>query len=235
NLTPAQIRDILQRTATPLPPYYLHEVGAGMLNAQAAVLEAAFPQRHFGQWRGLAFQNQVEFVQGAPQIFSGTTAPGSSSDSSISLPGNALRASVQIAWGGPANPATLNLEVLDSQGNQKALGDAVAGLGLTGRRQRTIVNMPSSGSWVARVSNPIGPAGTPLGDNGTRLNAQNYVGLVQVTRARYSALSDIGGLDSSTTDEIWQNFRSLVMSPIGSRFRGSFTVSRADLARAVVI
>ena len=38
-LSPAQIRDILQRTATPLPPYYPYEVGAGMLNAQAAVLE----------------------------------------------------------------------------------------------------------------------------------------------------------------------------------------------------
>ena len=44
-LTPAQVRDILQRTATPMPPYFRHEVGAGMLNAHAAVLEAAFPQR----------------------------------------------------------------------------------------------------------------------------------------------------------------------------------------------
>src|SRR5207249_4839225 len=48
NLSPAQVRDILQRTATPLPSYYMYEVGAGMLNAQAAVLEAAFSQRHFG-------------------------------------------------------------------------------------------------------------------------------------------------------------------------------------------
>jgi len=42
-LTPAQVRDILQRTATPLPAHYRHEVGAGMLNAYAAVLKAAFP------------------------------------------------------------------------------------------------------------------------------------------------------------------------------------------------
>jgi hypothetical protein len=48
-------------------------------------------------------------------------------------------------------------------------------------------------------------------------------------------MSDLGGLDSSTTNDIWQNFRSLVMSPIGSRFRGGFAVSRADLARAMVI
>src|SRR4029079_7566055 len=71
NLTPAAIRDILQRTATPLTPYYLHHVGAGMLNAQAAVLEAAFPQRHFGEWRSVIFQNQVEFAQSAPQTFTG--------------------------------------------------------------------------------------------------------------------------------------------------------------------
>src|SRR5215813_5407043 len=62
SLRPAQVRDILQRTATPLPPYYMYEVGAGMLNAQAAVLEAAFSHRHFGAWRGSAYQGQVAFA-----------------------------------------------------------------------------------------------------------------------------------------------------------------------------
>lgn len=38
-LTPAQVRDILQRTATPMPFNYNYEVGAGMLNADAAVTE----------------------------------------------------------------------------------------------------------------------------------------------------------------------------------------------------
>jgi hypothetical protein len=35
-LTPAKVREILQRTATPLAPYYAHETGAGMLNVHAA-------------------------------------------------------------------------------------------------------------------------------------------------------------------------------------------------------
>ncbi|HKP36990.1 MAG TPA: S8 family serine peptidase [Pyrinomonadaceae bacterium] len=237
NLSPYQIRDILQRTATPLPPYYLHEVGAGLLNAQAAVLEAAFPQRHFGQWRGVAFENQVEFVQSAPQVFTGTAAPGSSSDTNISLPANALRATVQIAWGGLPSATNLDLALLDAQGTQRAIGDAAAGPGLTGRRERSLVDVPSSGRWTARVSNVIGAAGAPLQTDGTRIasDAQNYWGTVQVTSARYAALSDLAGLDSATTNDIWQNFRSLVMSPIGSRFRGSFAVSRADLARAMVV
>ena len=51
-LTPAQVRNILQRTATPLPPYYQYETGAGLLNVHAAVLEASFPSRHIGSWRG---------------------------------------------------------------------------------------------------------------------------------------------------------------------------------------
>src|SRR5436853_72974 len=106
NLTPAQVRDILQRTATPLAPYYMYEVGAGMLNAQAAVLEAAFSQRRFGGWRGAAYQGQVTFVSNS-QTFSGSATPGSNSDSSLNIPANTLLASVQVAWSGVANPTNL--------------------------------------------------------------------------------------------------------------------------------
>jgi len=106
-LTPGQVRDILQRTATPLPPYYAHEVGAGMLNAPAAVLEAAFPVRRFGQWRGTSYQAQVQFINTAPQVFNGALTPGSSNDSPIAVAPGVLRASVQIAWGGLLSPNTL--------------------------------------------------------------------------------------------------------------------------------
>ena len=63
SLTPAQVKDILQRTATPLPPYAGFEVGTGMLNVHAAVLEATFPERRIGTWRGTVDRNQVEFYQ----------------------------------------------------------------------------------------------------------------------------------------------------------------------------
>src|ERR1041384_7245906 len=41
DLTPADVKDILSRTATPMPRYFFHEAGAGMLNSYAAVLEAS--------------------------------------------------------------------------------------------------------------------------------------------------------------------------------------------------
>jgi serine protease AprX len=59
SLTPAQIKNILQSTATPLPSYNRYEVGAGMLNAHAAVLKAAFPQ-------------QARYVNDPLRMFSGT-------------------------------------------------------------------------------------------------------------------------------------------------------------------
>jgi hypothetical protein len=48
-------------------------------------------------------------------------------------------------------------------------------------------------------------------------------------------MSDIGGLDPASVSEIYQNFRGLVMWPVGSRFRPGFGVTRADLATALVL
>ncbi len=237
-LTPAQIRDILQRTATPLPPYYLHEVGAGMLNAQAAVLEAAFSQRRFGGWRGVAYQNQVQFVN-SPQQFSGSVTPGGSNDSSLAIPPSALLASVQVAWGDTQSPANLNLTMIDPYGANQSVANAASPLGLTGRRQRTVVQNPSVGTWLARVQNLPGPVSVVQASTpqllGMQTGSQTYTGVIQITSARYATLADLGTLDPSSVSEIYQNFRGLVMSPIGKNFRQSFGVTRADLAQALVL
>jgi len=235
NLTPAQVRDILQRTATPLPPYYMYEVGAGMLNAQAAVLEAAFSQRRFGGWRGMAYQGQVTFVNSS-QTFSGNATPGSNSDSSLNIPANALLASVQVAWGDVVNPANLNLAVLDASGTQQAAADHLNAPGLTGRRQRALVSAPAAGAWKARVATAAGtaPAGTTLANTGSQSWSQTYVGVLRVTIANYPALSDLVGMDSASVGEIDQAFRSLTIAPIGTRFRPNLAVTRANLAAALV-
>lgn len=238
HLTPAQVRDILQRTATPLTAYYLHEVGAGLLNGHAAVLEAAFPQRRFGQWRGLAFQNQVDFEESTPQLFAGSAVPGAYSDSAVSLPPDALRASVQVAWGGLSSASKLSLSLLDSSGVQRSVADEAVSQGLTGRRQSSVLTSPSAGVWTARVTNMMGPATAPTTVNNVEVttgSGQSYYGFVSVTKARYAALTDIAGLDSSSVAGIQQSFRSLVMAPIGQRFRPGFAVTRSDFAKAMVL
>ena len=243
-LTPAQVRDILQRTATPLPRYYLYEVGAGMLNAPGAVLEAAFPQRHFGSWRGVAFQNQVQFTQSSPQTFTGSAAPSSSTDTTLALPANTLRASLQIAWGSLTSANRLTLALIDPAGAQKALANAAPAPGLTGRRQRSSIDSPAAGTWRARVTN-VGTSTIPtLGDSAI-LNLANtttsgsspqaFYGVFQTVSAQYAELDDLNGLDSSSANDINQSFRSLVMAPFACHFRPSFAVTRADLAKAMIM
>ena len=236
NLTPAQIRDILQRTATPLPPYYMYEVGAGMLNAQAAVLEAAFPQRHFGAWRGTAYQGQVGFTTSAPQSFTGSVTPGTSSDTSLNIPADTLLASVEVAWGDTQSLANLNLSMIDPQGTNLGTRNLTNFSGLTGRRQRAILQSPGAGNWKARiqgllpVSVPASSVTNLLGTTLTQSASQGYNGVLRLTKARYATLSDTGGLDPASLAGIYQSFRMLTMSPIalasGRRLRSPGQFSR---------
>src|SRR5262249_46991395 len=65
--------------------------------------------------------------------------------------------------------------------------------------------------------------------------SQVFYGVFQTVSARYASLSDLSSLDASSVSEVNQNFRSLVMAPIGSHFRPGFAVTRADLASTLVL
>lgn len=223
-LTPAAVRDILQKTATPLAPYYAHETGAGMLNVHAAVLQAAFMSRNIGAWRGILDRGQVSFFSDPLVTFSNTVVPGRSSDTSLSIPNDALFATVQIGWGPLWSVNDLSLTAYDSNGAQYAQANALNLPGLNGRRERVTVAMPSSGLWRFGVRNSLGALGT----------SQAYSGVLEVGRARYSRMTDVDYLNPALRNSIYQAIRSFAMFPIGSRFRPEWSVSRAELAMALV-
>ena len=224
-LTPAEVRDILQRTATPLPPYYRHEVGAGMLNAHAAVLEAVFPERLIGVWRATLDRGQVRFVKDTPRQFGGTTPLLAGYETFLSVPGGALLASVQIAWGPVYSTNDLALALYDAGGVRRASANEPNLPGLTGRRERVSVNSPAPGSWRVNVTNTLGLVGTP----------QQFSGVLEVTRAEYAPLVDLDGLSPTAREEVYQNLRSFVMLPLGGSFRPGFGVTRAELATTLVL
>lgn len=224
-LTPAQIKDILQRSATPLPAYYGHEVGAGMLNSHAAVLEAAFPQRRIGTWRSTLDRGQVRFVNDPMQKFSGTVSSSSGAEIALNVPENTLAASVQVAWGPLTSINDLALAVYDSSGVKRAESNALNLPGLTGKRESVALKAVQAGQWRVRVTNTLGAAGT----------AQAFSGVLETTRAEYAPLADLGGLSAAARQEINQALRMFVMMPYGRNFRPQFTVTRADLAAALVM
>jgi serine protease AprX len=223
SLTPAEVRDILQRTATPLAPYYQHEVGAGMLNAHAAVLQAAFPARRLGGWRSILDRRQVDFFTDPPKTFSSSIAPGGSYETTVQVPENTIFASVQIGWGPIWTVNDLALLVYDQAGNLRAQSNLVNLPGLTGKSERVTVNLPGQGTWRIKVRSFIG------------VTPQVFVGVVKFGRAKYAALQDTDYLQPNLRSDIYADIRSFTLWPIGSKFRPELSVSRLDLATALCL
>jgi serine protease AprX len=225
SLQPAEVKEILQRTATPLPPYYGYESGSGMLNVHAAVLQAEFPSRPIGTWRSTADRNQVEFDNDAPVTFSGIVKPGTSTETALTIPEGALIASIQISWGPIWTPNDLGLAVYDQLGTLQGQSYAINLPGLSGKRESVSVMGPTAGTWRISVKNSLGVIGT----------AQAFYGVLQVSRARYARMTDVDAFSANLRSDVYQNLRSFTMSPIGSKFRADFAASRADLAAALVL
>jgi serine protease AprX len=224
-LTPAQVKDILQRTATPLPPYYTFEAGTGMLNVHAAVLESAIPSRRIGTWRGTLDRDQVEFATDAPTKFSGITKSGQTADVTVNIPEGALSASVQISWGPLLSTNDLGLLVYDSFGVLRGQSNTLNLTGLTAKREGVTLVNPAAGAWRASVRNTFGALSSP----------QLFYGLLQISRARYARMNDVDSLSPALQNDIYQTLRSFAMWPIGSKFKADSPITRGDLAYAMVL
>ncbi|HEX8494281.1 MAG TPA: S8 family serine peptidase [Pyrinomonadaceae bacterium] len=228
NLTPTQIKDILQRTATPLVNFYQHEVGAGMMNTHAAVLESAYPLRRMGMWRGSLDLGQVQFTNEPEQRFDGTAQPGGNSNIVVHVPADAVLASVQTAWS-LSGTNDLGLAVYDANNTLLRESNTQNRPGLTGRRERVLLRNPAAGDLIARVLNAPGTV------NNLLASAQGFKGLLEVTRVKYATLDDVGGLNAESRAEINQALRMFLMQPYGNSFRPSFGVSRIDFAAALLM
>lgn len=225
-LTPAEVRDILQRTATPLAAYYAHEVGAGMLNTHAAVLEAMFPERKLGSFRATLNHGQVRFVSDPLQEISGTVNPGTQGfETTVEMPAGALMASMQIGWS-TLSTNDLGMAMYDASGAKQADKNDLNVPGLTGNRERAVLVAPPAGVWSVKVKNTLG---------GLAATPQAFAGVLEVARAEYAPLKDIDGLSAAQRNTVYQNIRSFVMSPTGNKFRPSHGVTRGELAETLVL
>ena len=221
NLKPADIKDILGRTATPMPKYFYHEAGAGVLNTYAAVLQAEFPDRKIGMFRSTLASNSIRFITAAAQNFTQTVYPGVASSVNVSIPTNTVQASVSIYWGLSTNDFGLKLFAPNSSlaGESNYLNVP----GLTGRREKVVLKSPVAGTFLA-VTQHTASTGT----------AQNVSGIVEMTRVEYPDLLDLGLLSSDLLAQAEMSLLTNVMLPQGKKFRPDSVVSRADLANTIV-
>ena len=223
NLSTAAVKDILQRSATPLPSYYSHEVGAGMLNTYAAVLEAAFPNRKTGLFRAVLERDAVNFINSTTQTFSGVVNPDSTVTNQIQVSPNALQTGIHIAWGDMNSTNDLALKVFDADGNLAGNSNNVNLPGLNGRREQVFIDNAKGNVLQANVSNSFGMG-----------SSQNFFGVVETTRVEYGKLKDLQSLSPQNQAVAHQSLSRFLLLPEGNNFRCNAFVSRADLAAAFI-
>lgn len=217
SLQPAEIKDILARTATPLPKYFAHETGAGMLNAYAAVLESAFPNRRMGVFRSTLVGNSVRFTTTTPQSFTEMVFPGIIRSVNVHIPTNVVQASVGISWGLSTNDFGLRLY----NTNSSLIGESnyLNLPGLTGRREEIVLRNPASQLLRSSTQHTTG-----LGV------AQNIYGTLEVTRVEYPTLTDLATMSPADLADAEKSMLTNIMLPQGKGFHPTWPVSRYDLA-----
>ena len=221
SLTPKDIKDILSRTATPLPKYFFHETGAGMLNTHAAVLEAAFPDRHMGVFRSTISRNGVRFKTRTSQTFQQMVFPNIAAAMNVVIPENTVQASVIVAWNLSAND--FGLKVYSSSNTLLGESNYLNLPGLTGRREKVVFRNPLAQTVQSSVRH-TGLIGT----------AQTILGAVEVTQIEYPFMTDLDTLSPELAAEAENSLMTSAMMPEGRKFRPSGAVTRAELAEALV-
>jgi hypothetical protein len=178
-------------------------------------------------YRATLDRQQARYVNDSLRMFSGTVPLGvlgllGSYTSNVNIPQNTLLASVQTAWGPLSSINNLSMQLIDPNGAARPIVKTLNLQALTGRRDRDIVKNPTPGTWRVKLSQTL--LGTP----------QAFVGTLETTHAEYPPLSDISGLTTTQKADAYQSLRSFVMATSGANFRPQFTISRFDLASALV-
>jgi serine protease AprX len=221
NLTPADVKDILSRTATPLPRYFFHEAGAGMLNTYAAVLEAAFPERHMGGFRSTLSSNAIRFVTRTSQRFDQTVVPNVANSTNVAVPQNTIQIGVNIYWGLSTND--FGLRVYDQSNSLLGESNYLNLPGFTGRREKVVLRNTVSQTVRASIFHS--------GNVGT---SQQVFGAVEVTQVEYPVMLDQSTLSPDQTAQVEKSLLANLMLPEGRKFRPNDAVSRLELAEALI-
>jgi serine protease AprX len=219
-----EIRNILQDTATPMLGYSRYEVGAGSLNAYAAVRKAAF-NTPFGAFRNQLTTAGLSQSRSTLAGFSGTVAPGATWSSTLEVPADVVFATTVLSWQNqnlPGNNLTLSL----SRGAASVKAAPAASL-LAPASQKigVTLNDPAAGRWVINVTNT---SDTLTG------TSQRFNGAIEIIRMN----STVAGLDQLSPSDKQAALRAMrcgLMATAGNNFAPNNSATRLQAARALML
>jgi len=237
SLSPAQVKNILQITATNMPGYESWENGAGYVNAYAAV-DYAMNNRSY---RSLAniyqqFNSSVNkkvsrenfTVDYNPVVTLSANNNSYTFNVSAGLSAIEVRIDLFGALGQTGNP--VNLILISPDGKEYSSGVPVA-FALYTDRTLAITN-PIAGAWTVVLRGLRGDPANPTNGAGVPEQVDGYV--KYVTFMGYTGLNDISGHPAESAIKLAVSSR-LVDSYSGGLYKPDSPLTRIDLAKYLMM
>lgn len=217
NLTPDQVKSILQDTATRMPGYSEFEVGKGYVNAFAAIDKAQHLDRTYG-----AVVNQTFNAKYTGSVDSKSEqkawSPAASSTFTFTVGDNAQITDFTVAWGEAAN--LLTVRVTAPNGTVTTTNANLLGA-VYGTQTSIALNKPQKGTYKVEV---LGALGTVLGLPDTvNFSHRTYYGT-------FSGMNDIAGHAYEGAIRTAVEKR-LIDSADATNFQPNALITKGDLAR----
>lgn len=225
-LTPSQIRTILQKTATPSVLKDRSEIGAGRLDAWAAVASAVHPDRTFGaHLPGWLDQRSYAIAHQAPTTTSHVLPANQAVTLPLSFSTSDLTCDIDLAWGNAGNVADIDIRVLDVSGAELARSATINGAGLFGRMEGVHLSgrLPASATLVVEAK------------PGTGLSDEPFFLYRQTATATRTAYPDVDALPPDARSIIDRALVARVIDGRGTQFEATGALTRSELARSLAL
>ncbi len=240
-LSPDDIRQIMTETASKMPGYSDFEVGAGYINAYAAVDKVYNRAKNYRSFQDVNYNAVFGEERPAQQNFHINYNPVVSGATSV----NAKTFTVQpgmnvldvfatvdtLAEEGTGNLVGMRLTAPNGTVYSTAIDFPVIG----SDKRQIVVNNPQAGTWTLEIRGARGLAAAPQASSPTQLAAPGPVD-GSVTQIKYILpnIADINGIPNQAAVETAIKSR-LIDTYADGTFRPNSIVTREDLARSLVL
>lgn len=238
-LRPDEIKQILTETATAMPGYQDHEVGAGYINAYAAVDKVYNRSKSYKNLSNPTYNAVFGEERSSTQPFHIDFDPAVSGTSSA----NARTFNVESGINVLDVFATVDTFLEEGTGNfvgmrvtspsGTAYSTAIETPVLGGQARQIILQNPEAGTWTIEIRGARGLAAAPQASSPTQIAAPGPVdGTVNQIRYILPNIPDISGHADQVAIEMAIKSR-LIDTYADGTFRPDSIVTREDLARSL--
>jgi serine protease AprX len=226
SLTPGEIKRILQETAAPVLTHDRSEVGAGRLDAWAALTRARYATRPFGTYLPGWLDQRPYRIEHRPPVRSFWTLPaGGLLQIPVNLSEPVVSWQMTLAWGTLPGGNDLDTRVADLSGRELGRSESLNALSLFGRNEGVLL----LGAVPAHLSAEI------YFKNPTGLLSQPFEMRVESGVAVLTAYSDLGVLSANLIDRATRAVARHVLDGRGDRFDPFDRLERGELARSLAL